>query len=67
MHSLSTDSESSENDPKRKKAEHEKVDPEMEKYEKDLAVAETASVAKMASIFSKNTKKDTKKKSSSSK
>ena len=70
IHKLSTDSENAENDPKKKKPDNDKEDKEdtdndkekeekdMENYEKDIAVADSVSVAKMASIFSKNTKKD---------
>ena len=79
IHKLSTDSENAENDPKKKKHDNEKddkddsainkdkEDKEMEKYEKDMAAAESVSVAKMASIFSKNTKKDSTKKESKKK
>ena len=74
IHKLSTDSENDDNDPKKKKHDNDNDDKEettndndkeekqTENYEKDIATAESISVAKMASIFNINTKKDTNKK-----
>merc|ERR1712240_210753 len=79
VHKLSTDSENDNNDPKKKKPDNDNEDKEEantnndkeekhnENYDKDLAAADSVSVAKMASIFNINTKKDNSKKDSKKK
>ena len=74
IHKLSTDSENDDNDHKKKKSDNDnrdkeeanndndKEDKHNENFDKDFAAADSLSLAKMASIFNINTKKDTTKK-----